>query len=603
METEANEAAASPPETPHADLQALQALQPYDMGPTGDGRRLHLNEFRYRHAVEVVAALRDAAATLPEETLLTQYSAGPDPGLLKDLAEYVGAPGPDCVAVAAGSDEILRAVVDTCGLRDQTVAVVGVPVYTQFTHFAKLRGLQLSEYQLGLETPAEAQKVLLECHSTELTAGALVYIGSPNNPTGDIWTAETVGDFAARYPRSFFLVDEAYTEFAGAKAALKNVEGGVSPREAFNSQSLVKVALCRANVVVSRTFSKTFGLAALRVGYVVGQPATISRLSVALSPKAFGFLASTVARAALAALPHYFEATRSAIQETQKLAHELRALGWWVLEPPANFFLIHVHDAPSAVATLQEHGIHVRDRDNLPGLAGFVRISAGNKEDCEEVVAAFRHLKPRVLPAIQRFYTSKVTVAALRKLLERVLRVLARENVEVWLQGGSLLGAVRHRGIIPWDDDVDLAYMGDPKADPLAALAGAFSVTGLTLQRNRTDAYWQVGTNAVGDPLSEVHIDLFPYVLHPKRKKYVVTDKRFRNEEPNNAAAHCNTSYTEAELYPLREVPFYNLTVKIPQSAEDVLTRALGAQYATEARVRTGQGETVFYQIRDFAPA
>jgi histidinol-phosphate/aromatic aminotransferase/cobyric acid decarboxylase-like protein len=124
----ASEACPAPPAP-----TAAVAPRPYSIGlPTGPNvRRLHLNEFRFAHAPKVVDALRGALAA-PVDELLTWYQAGPDPTLLAALARYVGAPSARHVLAAAGSDEVLRAVLDTSGLRGHRRLLMGVPGYTHF---------------------------------------------------------------------------------------------------------------------------------------------------------------------------------------------------------------------------------------------------------------------------------------------------------------------------------------------------------------------------------------------------------------------------------------------------------------------------------------
>jgi hypothetical protein len=133
---------------------------------------------------------------------------------------------------------------------------------------------------------------------------------------------------------------------------------------------------------------------------------------------------------------------------------------------------------------------------------------------------------------------------------------------------------VRHGGIIPWDTDIDLGYL-IPAAgiDCVAPLKAEFKKKGLILQRNRTNAYWQVGTNAENTVISAQHIDLFPYALDAKTNMYLNADERFR--EPDPAQSACNAAYKKDELFPLREGKFYNDTIPLPAKAEEVLDRVV----------------------------
>lgn len=596
-------------------------LRPYDIGPAapaGGGRRLHLNEFRYPHAPSVLEAMR-TVTELPPEILLTQYRTGAAPEFLRLLAEYVtaapgaGAAAPENLLVAAGSDEVLRGVVDYAGLRGLGHVILGVPAYTHFDHFARLRGLRAVQYSLGTEGDWRQQLRSLQYHEDLLSEGALAYLGSPNNPTGILWPDRAVEGLAARYPASLFLVDEAYAEYAEVGASLiePRESGGRaaarSPAGVLNARSVAGVALRHPNVVVSRTFSKAFGLAGLRAGYAVARPETIRGILPAVSPKAFGLLAEVAAMAVLEDLGHYCRAAEQTCLAGRQLVTDLRALGWRVVDTPGNFFLVYVEETGNALKSLETQGVFARDRGALPGLGGYIRLTKGSPEDAQIVLEAFRAAgAPPRRPPIQESYTPKDRVAEIKGLLKKTARVLETAGLEFWLQGGTLLGGLRHGGIIPWDDDVDLATLSSNNLK-IEALRDDFADEGLTLQRNRTNAYWQVGTNRPGDKISPVHVDLFTYTPRADEARstlrFLLDDPRFAKESPLDPDAHCNTSWTWDEMFPLREIDFYDLRLKIPQKSEEVLRRALGDDYMSTARARRPEGGTRVFEIRDFSPA
>lgn len=596
-------------------------LQRYELGqtPPRAASRLHLNEFRFEHAPGVLRAL---AAVAADPATCTLYTSAPTPALRTALLGYLGLvlaarKGTADVAVGAGSDEILRAVVDACALRGITQVLGGEPTYTHFSHFVKLRGLRWVPLNLGLSPSFEDLTALLGLHAAELAKGALVYLCTPNNPTGHRWGLAELRELAGLHPAALFLFDEAYVEFEGAAqdmlAAPGTPEQAQACLNAGSAVSLLRPPAALENVVVARTFSKAFGLAGLRLGYCAASAGLIGEISVALSPKSVTALADAGARAALTEAEHYLSCAQLVAIERMRVVSGLKQLGIPVGGVGGNFVLFAL--PPAGVAALREQGVFVRERGTLPGLQGFARVTIGTGLDTDALLRGLRALSTVQLPRpgalIQSAFTAKKQIAAIRALLSATLGVLREKKVETWLDAGTLLGAARHGGLLPWDDDGDAGYLVPADGrDPLAApdVRDAFRAQGITLQRNRTDAYWQAGTQEPGAPLSQAHIDLFPYRWDPEAGFFLNADPRFRYEAAaGNANADCNPRYGKDELFPLMSLPFYGEEQPVPACFGAVLTRALGADWRTEAVIRVGGRDSgltpISERLTEFSPA
>lgn len=547
-------------------------------------RRLHLNEYRFSHHEEVIKSVRDVVSQETSSTLLTNYQEIPDQSLAANIAQYVGAPSHHNVLITAGSDEALRSIIETSTIRGHDTVIIGVPSYTYFEECVKLKGLKLITYAIGINTSPADHLTSLQYYNSQLYEGCTVYLCSPNNPTGDLWSKSTVTNLAKKYPKSLFIVDEAYIEFASIDL------------------SLVSVALTTENVIVTRTFSKAFGLAALRIGYIIGIPEIIAKFSLAINPKAFALAAASAASAVLRHKDYYLANVDIANKESQYVVDTLTRAGWYAINTAGNFYLVYVENATDVVNTFALNDINIRNRNTLAGLAGFVRITAGSSDDSCAILEIFANIAvPKTLP-LQHYYTNKGHIAQCKYLMKKTLHILRKSKIEFFATAGTMLGMYRHKGMIPWDDDCDLAYVRNSDRDQALDLIDLFSAEGLRFQRNRTDAYWQIGTNDPGTSISSVHIDFFSYHI-TKNATYELDDIRFRHELPTCERAHCNSTYSVEELYPLcTDYYFYDQMIPMPAQVGAVLNRSLGDDFMTTAKVRHGDGFLSF-KLYDYSPA
>jgi histidinol-phosphate aminotransferase len=202
----------------------------------------------------------------------------------------------------------------------------------------------------------------------------VVFITTPNNPTGNAVPPETVlalYEAAQAAKPSMVVVDEAYIEFSHGDSLLPLLEG-------------------RPNLVVSRTMSKAFGAAGLRLGYLAAHPAVVDAVQLVRLPY---HLSAVTQATALAALEHtdtllkYVEQLKA---ERDRLVSELRALGFEVVESDANFVQFgRFENSHVTWEKILGQGVLVRDN----GIPGWLRVSAGTPEENDAFLDAVRELQ------------------------------------------------------------------------------------------------------------------------------------------------------------------------------------------------------------------
>jgi histidinol-phosphate aminotransferase len=196
----------------------------------------------------------------------------------------------------------------------------------------------------------------------------VVFLCNPNNPTGGIFPASALEAFLAQVPPSVLVVlDEAYFEYV----------------EASDYPDSLKLLPRFANLVVSRTFSKVYGLAALRVGYAVAHPEVITHLSVVKQPFNVNSLAQAAARAALTDTA-FVAQSRSVNREGKAFWTKAFAdRGLFFYPTQANFLAVRVgRDAQAVFAAMADAGVTIRPLTSF-GLTDWIRITIGTPDQNE----------------------------------------------------------------------------------------------------------------------------------------------------------------------------------------------------------------------------
>jgi histidinol-phosphate aminotransferase len=306
------------------------------------------------------------------EKFCSLYPEGASPELRGALARF-HAVSPDSILVGNGSDELIRLLCEAF-LEPEDEVIVSQYGFIRFRQQALMMAARvievpMSDWTHDLETMARAASARTK----------LLFVASPNNPTGTYNTEEEVEALLCAAPRSTLVVlDEAYQQYAEGS-------GGYH-------RSVPRLIRKHPNLVVLRTFSKAYGLAGLRVGYAVADPEVLSWLDRIRMPFNVNLPAQQACIAALADTAHVRRTVRSAAQGRESLTQALRAMGLGVLDSATNFLFVRSPMAGRELfKSLLKLGIIIRPLDEY-GLPSHVRISVGTPAQNKVLLAGMKRV-------------------------------------------------------------------------------------------------------------------------------------------------------------------------------------------------------------------
>jgi histidinol-phosphate aminotransferase len=355
-------------------LPGILEIEPYKGGEAATPGfdkpfKLSSNENALGASPAAIAAYRAAADSL------ALYPDGAHKALRAAVAARYGL-NPDRIVCSAGSDEVFQ-------LLGRAYLGRGDAIVQSQHAFLVYR---LVAQQAGAETISVPDKDLCADVDGMLAAitprTRIVFLANPNNPTGTYLPFEEVRRLHAGLPADVLLVlDGAYAEFVR--------------RNDYSSG--LELAAEHDNVLMTRTFSKIHGLAALRVGWAYGPQTVIDALNRVRGP--FNVAGPALAAATAAIEDHAFQDESAAHNERWLawLSQELTRLGFPIVPSVGNFLLIGFANADEALATdafLRGRGLILRSVKSY-GLASYLRLSVGSEEANRRVVEAFAALKGR----------------------------------------------------------------------------------------------------------------------------------------------------------------------------------------------------------------
>ena len=348
--------------TPRAAVRKMAPYSPPSAGRAGK-LRLDFNENTMGCSPKVIECLRkyvtaDALSIYPEYT-----------EAITSLAEFFGVAAGE-FTMTNGTDEAIQLLINTY-VDDGGDVLLLEPSYAMYKFYAEVAGAAVREVEYAARDLAFPLEELLRAIRPETRA---ILIANPNNPTGTGIGREGLQRLIEAAPHAAILIDEAYFEFSGI--------------------TILDWIGRYPNLFVSRTFSKVYGMAAMRCGCLFSSAANVRWLRKAQSPYSVNMLAAVAARAAVEDREYVANYVIEALAARDLACEGLRKLGIKFYPSQANFVLFHAGERAIPIRdALRERGVLVRDRSyEIPGC---VRVTIGTRAQIQRFLAELEGLWTR----------------------------------------------------------------------------------------------------------------------------------------------------------------------------------------------------------------
>jgi histidinol-phosphate aminotransferase len=296
------------------------------------------------------------------------FNRYPDIGMrdLKALIAEAFATTVQNIVIGNGSSEILLALCQTFGGPGRSI-VFPVPSFSMYGIYAQLTDSQAVPVALNEDFSLSPEMVV---EAAEQSKAKLIILCNPNNPTGTIIPQEDI-EYIVSKVQCPVIVDEAYYEFYG--------------------QSAVNLMKKYDHLIVARTLSKAYGLAAIRVGYMLANAEIVSVVDRVLMPYHVNALSLITAQVVYQMRDEFMPVIGQIIEERKRLSKSLSAIEDITVYPSeTNFILIRTEKAQKLSAYLSEKNIGIRDFSMVPLLTNCIRITVGTPLENDSLCKAVK---------------------------------------------------------------------------------------------------------------------------------------------------------------------------------------------------------------------
>lgn len=339
----------------------LTNLKPYKVYDFLHKIKMDANENPY----EMPQNIREAIA---DEIFRHSFNRYPDP-IATDLRKALAGEfdvDPDFIVIGNGSDELINYLISAFAGIDAKV-IFPIPTFSIYGICSELWGTNISAIPLSENFDIQTEKIISEMKSAKKS---VVFIGYPNNPTGNCFSYQSIMDIINCDANSIIVIDEAYAEFSG--------------------KSFLPLLNEHENLVILRTFSKAYGLAGLRVGYMIAGKEIINQILKVKMVFNINSLSQKIALILLRYKNQMSDLIQRIIKERERLSNMLDNISWIKrYHSDANFILFRTeYDSENVFDKLLSKGILVRAFNERGLLENCLRVTVGKPEENDLFISA-----------------------------------------------------------------------------------------------------------------------------------------------------------------------------------------------------------------------
>ena len=345
--------------------QDVQSMHAYAIQDSVGMVKLDAMENPHRLPADLQKALGERLGALA----LNRYPDGRVNDLRAALAEHAGMPEGFDIMLGNGSDELISLLAMACDVPGASI-LSPLPGFVMYAMSAQLQGLGFHGVPLTADFELDEAAMLAAIAEHK---PSIVYLAYPNNPTGNLWNDDTIEKIvlAQGAQGGLVVMDEAYQPFA--------------------SRSYAGRITRHSHVLLMRTLSK-FGLAGVRLGYMIGPKALVAEVDKVRPPYNISVLNTECALFALEHAEVFAAQAQDLRQERTRLMQALTALpGVQPFPSEANMILARVPDAAKTFDGLKAHGVLIKNISKMhPLLANCLRLTVGTAAENNQLLAALK---------------------------------------------------------------------------------------------------------------------------------------------------------------------------------------------------------------------